>query len=148
MTKDRNIRIGGASGYWGDSQEVPRQLVLHGDIDYLVFDYLAEITMSLLARAKQKNPDQGYASDFVSLAMKPLLSEIKARGIRAVANSGGVNVEAWAGALAGVASEAGIKLNIGTVINMDTLDKQAKTYAQQLLAMPVLVPRTILERPH
>ena len=115
MTNSKTIRIGGASGYWGDSQEAPRQLVLKGNLDYLVFDYLAEVTMSILVRAKQKSPDLGYARDFVDLAMKPLLHEIKTRGIKVVANAGGVNVAACASALAKVAEEAGVDLKIGTV---------------------------------
>lgn len=111
----KSVRIGGASGYWGDSQDAPRQLVMQGNIDYLVFDYLAEVTMSILARAKAKDPDAGYAKDFVSLVMKPLMGEIKARGIRVVANAGGVNVGACAQALAAAAVEAGVELAIGTV---------------------------------
>jgi hypothetical protein len=110
-----SVRIGGAAGYWGDSQDAPRQFVMQGDIDYLVFDYLAEVTMSILVRAKEKSPDAGYARDFVELVMKPLLPEIKARGIRVVANAGGVNVRACARALAEVAETAGIDLKIGTV---------------------------------
>ena len=115
MTSSKTIRIGGASGYWGDSQEAPKQLVLKGNVDYLVFDYLAEVTMSILVRAKEKSPDAGYASDFVSLVMKPLIHEIKSRGIKVVANAGGVNVRACAAALAKVAEEAGVDLKIGTV---------------------------------
>lgn len=115
MTSSKTIRIGGASGYWGDSQEAPRQLVLKGNLDYLVFDYLAEVTMSILVRAKEKSPELGYARDFVELAMKPLLHEIKARGIKVVANAGGVNVAACAAALAKVAEDAGLDLKIGTV---------------------------------
>jgi hypothetical protein len=120
---DRKIRIGGASGYWGDSQEAPKQLVLQGNIDYLVFDYLAEVTMSILVRAKEKNPQAGYARDFVDLAMKPLLHEIKSRGIKVVANAGGVNVKACADALAKVSSEAGIKLKIATVEGDDVMPR-------------------------
>ena len=58
----RTIRIGGASGYWGDADMAVPQLLAAGDIDYLVFDYLAEITMSILARARKRSPDAGYAS--------------------------------------------------------------------------------------
>jgi hypothetical protein len=119
----RTIRIGGASGYWGDSNEAPRQLVMRGELDYLVFDYLAEVTMSILARAKAKDPDQGYARDFVDLAMKPLIHEIKARGIKVVVNSGGVNVAACAAALAKVAADAGVDLKIGTVEGDDLMDR-------------------------
>ncbi len=114
-TQKSSVRIGGAAGYWGDSQEAPRQLVMQGDIDYLVFDYLAEVTMSILVRAKEKSAEAGYARDFVDLVMKSLLRDIKARGIRVIANAGGVNVGACAAALAKVAEEAGVDIKIGTV---------------------------------
>lgn len=130
MTRSKTIRIGGASGYWGDSQEAPRQLVLKGNVDYLVFDYLAEVTMSILVRAKEKSPDAGYASDFVSLVMKPLIHEIKARGIKVVANAGGVNVAACAAALAKVAEEAGVDLKIGTVEGDNLADEIESLRAQ------------------
>ena len=120
---ERAIRIGGAAGYWGDSQFAPRQLVMQGDVDYLVFDYLAEVTMSILVRARAKSDDLGYARDFVELVMKPLLPEIKARGIRVIANAGGVNVQACARALAKAAEETGIELSIGTVEGDDLLGR-------------------------
>lgn len=119
----KTIRIGGASGYWGDSQEAPRQLVMKGNVDYLVFDYLAEVTMSILVRAKQKDPEAGYAKDFIGLVMKPLINEIKSRGIKVVVNAGGVNVAACAAALAKVAADAGISLNIGTVEGDNLTDR-------------------------
>src|SRR5690606_40170007 len=105
---NRTVRIGGASGYWGDSAEAARQLVQKGDVNYLVFDYLAEVTMSILVRARAKVSDAGYARDFVDLVMKPLLPEIHRRGIRVIANAGGVNITACAQALAKVADEAGL----------------------------------------
>ncbi|PHQ70862.1 MAG: terpene utilization protein AtuA [Sneathiella sp.] len=114
-TASKTIRIGGASGYWGDSQEAPKQLVLKGNVDYLVFDYLAEVTMSILVRAKQRSPDAGYAKDFIGLVMKPLIHDIKSRGIKVIVNAGGVNIGACAAALAKVAEDAGVKLKIGTV---------------------------------
>jgi len=117
----RAVRIGGACGYWGDSAEAARQLVEKGEIDYLVFDYLAEVTMSILVRARAKAPDAGYARDFVDLVMKPLLPEIHRRGIRVIANAGGVNVTACAAALAQAAEEAGLKLRIATVTGDDLM---------------------------
>ncbi|MGE4074356.1 MAG: acyclic terpene utilization AtuA family protein, partial [Reyranella sp.] len=90
---ERLVRIGGAAGFWGDSLEGAGQLVRHGAIDYLVFDYLAEITMSLLARIRARKPELGYVPDFIE-AIAPLLAEIKTRGIRVVSNAGGVNPQA------------------------------------------------------
>jgi len=70
----RTVRIGGASGFWGDSSVGAPQLVASGQIDYLVFDYLAELTMSILAAARQKNAALGYATDFVTVAMRAVHS--------------------------------------------------------------------------
>jgi len=133
--KARTVRIGGGSGYWGDSPEAARQLVEKGNLDYLVFDYLAEVTMSILVRAREKNPDAGYARDFVDLVMKPLLPEIKRQGIRVVANAGGVNTAACAAALAEVAREAGIELRIATVAGDDLLDRVDGLRAQGVREM-------------
>jgi hypothetical protein len=112
---DKIVRIGGASGYWGDSPSAPRQLVERADVDYLILDYLAEITMSILARARSQDPEAGYATDFITLVMKPLIREIAAKRIKVIANAGGVNLPACRRALEKVAQEAGVKLRIGTV---------------------------------
>ena len=89
-TKD-TVSIGGASGFWGDSVTGPMQLVASGRIDFLVFDYLAELTMSLLAAARMRNAELGYATDFVSVAMRAVLKDALAQNIRIIANAGGVN---------------------------------------------------------
>ena len=73
-----SVRIGCGAGFWGDSEEGPAQLVRSGAIDVLVLDYLAEITMSLLSRARAKDPEAGYATDFVTRVMAPLAPEIAA----------------------------------------------------------------------
>ena len=111
----RAVRIGCGAGFWGDSPEGPAQLVRSGAIDYLVLDYLAEITMSILARMRAKNADLGYATDFVSLVMKPLAREIAERRIKVVANAGGVNPGACRAALEAVFREAGVDLKIAVV---------------------------------
>ncbi|MDZ4145990.1 MAG: acyclic terpene utilization AtuA family protein [Burkholderiales bacterium] len=115
----RTVRIGGASGFWGDSSVGAPQLVRHGDIDYLVFDYLAELTMSILAAARTKNPELGYATDFVSVTMRQVLKDVVAKNIRVISNAGGVNPQACADALAALAAEQGVPVKIAVVLGDD-----------------------------
>ena len=115
----RTVRIGGASGFWGDSSVGAPQLVKSGQIDYLVFDYLAELTMSILAGARLKKPELGYATDFVSVAMKAVLKDVVKQGIRVVSNAGGVNPQGCADALAALAAEQGVSLKIAVVSGDD-----------------------------
>lgn len=118
----KTVRIGGAAGFWGDSLEGASQLVRRGEIDFLVFDYLAEITMSLLARIRARKSELGYVPDFIE-AVVPLLSEIKRRGIRVISNAGGVNPKAAAAALQARAEAAGITLTIAVVTGDDVIDQ-------------------------
>ena len=117
---DRIVRIGGASGFWGDSSVGAPQLVAAG-VDYLVFDYLAELTMSILAAARGKDPALGYATDFVQVTMKSILHDVARRGIRVVSNAGGVNPQACARALQALAGEQGVGLKIAVVSGDDVL---------------------------
>lgn len=114
-TTARTVRIGGASGFWGDSMVAAPQLVKGGRLDYLVFDYLAETTMSILASARARNPELGYATDFVDIAMKSVLPEIKRQGIKVVSNAGGINPAGCAAALKALADAQGISLRIAVV---------------------------------
>ncbi|MEO7393105.1 MAG: acyclic terpene utilization AtuA family protein [Ramlibacter sp.] len=109
------IRIGGASGFWGDSSVGAPQLVAHGQVDYLVFDYLAELTMSILAAARAKDPGLGYATDFVGVTLKAILRDVAAQGIRVVSNAGGVNPQACAAAIAALAAELGVQVKVAVV---------------------------------
>ena len=120
--RDRPLRIGCASGFWGDSEAGAAQLVQHGQIDYLVFDYLTEITMSLLARARAKSPEAGYAPDFVKVIAQ-LAPQIQAQGIRVVANAGGVNPQACAIALVSALQAQGIAMHIAVVEGDDLVDQ-------------------------
>jgi hypothetical protein len=119
--KNKTVRIGGASGFWGDSSVGAPQLVASGQIDYLVFDYLAELTMSILAGARLKKPELGYATDFVTVAMRAVLRDVIDKGIRVVSNAGGVNPQGCADALAAVAAELGVPLRIAVVTGDDVL---------------------------
>ncbi len=123
----RTVRIGSASGFWGDTAVAAPQLLAGGNIDYLVFDYLAEVTMSILAGARAKDPGAGFATDFVRITMKSLLPELKAQGVRVVANAGGVNPLACRDALAQVAAEQGVSLRIGVVLG-DDLASRAEAF--------------------
>jgi hypothetical protein len=125
---DKCIRIGGASGYWGDWALATPQLLASGQVDYLVYDYLAEITMSILARARAKNPELGYATDFVTAAIGPHVREIARHGVKVVANAGGVNPRACADALRKACAAQGVALRIG-VVTGDDLTAQAGAIA-------------------
>lgn len=111
----RPLRIGGASGFWGDSSLGAPQLVSSGLIDVLVFDYLAETTMAILAAAQRKNPEAGYATDFVDPVMRQVLPAVKQRGIKVVTNAGGIHPQACARALAKLADELGVAVTIAVV---------------------------------
>lgn len=114
-TTARTVRIGGASGFWGDSMVAAPQLVRGGRLDYLVFDYLAETTMSILASARAKNPELGYATDFVDIAMKSVLTEVARQGIKVVSNAGGINPRGCAAALQALADAQGVALRIAVI---------------------------------
>ncbi len=116
MANKQMVRIGCGSGFWGDSDTGAVQLVERGNIDYLVFDFLAEITMSLLTRAKAKDPTQGYAIDFVSRVMSKVLPQIAARKIKVVTNAGGVNPLGCRDALVALMEKQGIKLKVAVVL--------------------------------
>lgn len=120
---DKKIRIGCASAFYGDSQLSARQLVDLGDIQYLVFDYLAEVTMAILSQAKAKNEDYGYAVDFVTVAMKDVLADCAKKGIKVIANAGGVNVPSCISALQSLCKELDISLNIAGVYGDDLSNK-------------------------
>ncbi|HEY9066544.1 MAG TPA: acyclic terpene utilization AtuA family protein [Burkholderiaceae bacterium] len=128
MTQKDVVRIAGASGFWGDTALAVPQLLGAGSLDYIVFDYLAELTMSILAMQRAKDASSGYASDFVQIVMRENLPELKRRGIKVVANAGGVNPLACRDALLALAAELGIALKVGVVIG-DDLRARAEDFA-------------------
>ncbi len=124
----RTLRIGGASGFWGESRHAAGQLLDGGDVDVLVFDYLAEITMSIMARARAANPDLGYAVDFVTDVLRPNLQSIATNRVKVLANAGGVNADACAQAIRKLVDEAGADLKVA-VVKGDDLLPQAQRFA-------------------
>jgi hypothetical protein len=119
------VRIGCAAAFWGDSRSGAEQLVRRGNIDFLVFDYLAEITMSLLARAHARKPELGFVPDMIE-ALVPLLAEIKQKNIRVISNGGGINPHAAADALRRRAEAVGVALKIAVVTGDDLTDRAAE----------------------
>ncbi|MFT4571961.1 MAG: hypothetical protein ACI8TX_000118 [Hyphomicrobiaceae bacterium] len=132
---DKILRIGGASGFWGESAMATPQLLAVGNLDVIVYDYLAEITMSILARARAKDPAAGYATDFVTAAMKPNLAEIARQKVKVVSNAGGVNPDACAAALRKLISDAGLDLVVAVVRGDDLMSHSAELASQAPLEM-------------
>lgn len=120
----RVVRVASGQGFWGDWLEAPRRQVEGGPIDYLMLDYLAEVTMSILQKQKERDPRMGYARDFIG-AMESVFPAIAERGVRVIANAGGVNPEACAGALRETARRAGVSdaLRIGVITGDDLLPR-------------------------
>ncbi|MDP1967093.1 MAG: acyclic terpene utilization AtuA family protein, partial [Reyranella sp.] len=123
MSNPRTVRIGCHSGFWGDTETAAVQLVRHGSVDYLVSDYLAEVTMSIMAAQKLRNPQAGYAVDFVTAVMGPLAREIAEKKIKVVTNAGGVNPQACRDAVLKACEAAGVKLKVAVVLGDDILPR-------------------------
>lgn len=121
----RSVKIGCASGFWGDTNTAAFQLVHLSDINYLVFDYLSEITMSIMAKAMMTDPQHGYALDFVSRVMSPLLKTISDKKIKVISNAGGVNPLACRDALQKVINSQGLNLKVAVVLGDDVLPQYA-----------------------
>jgi len=118
------VRVAGGQGFWGDLLTAPVDQVRKGPIDYLMLDYLAEVTMSILQKQRSRNPEAGYARDFVEL-MREILPDCVEKNIKVLSNAGGVNVTGCAEAIANVARELGLqgKVKIGVVTGDDVLDR-------------------------
>lgn len=132
---EKVIKIGGASGYWGESAMATPQLLGSGDLDYLVYDYLAEITMSILARAKAKDPTKGYATDFVDFVIRPHIGKIAESGVKLIANAGGVNPQSCGQAVSEIIAEKGLKLKVAVITGDDFMTNKDKIAAEGLTDM-------------
>jgi acyclic terpene utilization AtuA family protein len=120
----RTVRVAAGQGFWGDWLEAPVRQVQGGPIDYLMMDYLAEVTMSIMQKQRSRDPKMGYARDFVPL-MERILPDVAAKGIRVTSNAGGVNPRACAEAVREVARRLGLsgKLRIALVTGDDILPR-------------------------
>ncbi|MEL0038585.1 MAG: acyclic terpene utilization AtuA family protein, partial [Halieaceae bacterium] len=115
------IRIGGATGYWGEADLALPQFLAEEHMDFIVFDYLAEITMSIMARAKASDPEKGYATDFVTAIVAPHLQRIAESGVKLISNAGGVNPEACGRAIKQLIADAGLSLKVAVITGDDLM---------------------------
>ena len=126
----KKVAIGGGQGFWGDSNDAAVHLLRHGDIQYLGCDYLAELTLSIMARQKLKNPAAGYARDFIGL-MREAGADAYRRGIRVVTNAGGMNISGAVEALRAEMEAQGLHgYRIGYVLGDDVKDRIPELLAQ------------------
>lgn len=118
----KSIRIGGGQGFWGDSNDAACHMVREGNINYMGCDYLAELTMSIMQKQKNRNPNAGYARDFIKL-LQNIGKEAYEKKVRIITNAGGVNIKAAVDAVYNVAAEKNmIGYKIGYVLGDDLLD--------------------------
>ena len=143
----KQIRIAGGQGFWGDLPDAPINQVEGGPIDYLMLDYLAEVTMSIMQKQKARDPAAGYAKDFIPL-MQKILPACLARNIRVTANAGGVNVEGCATQVREVARKLGMsgKIRIGIVTGDDLMSRLDELLGRgiELRNMDTNVPLTTI----
>src|SRR2546426_4135963 len=118
------VRVASGQGFWGDLPTAPIDQVSRGPIDYLMLDYLAEVTMSIMQKQRARDPNAGYARDFVTL-MREILPDCVEKNIKVLSNAGGVNVSGCAEALKQTAIDLGFsgKVKIGIVTGDDILDR-------------------------
>jgi hypothetical protein len=116
-----SIRIGNGCGFWGDNQDAPVHLAAHGGLDYLTLEYLAELTMSILAQQKQRDANAGYASDFIGVLERLTPHLHQQPQLRIVTNAGGMNPHACARAARAVLDQAGLHARTVAVVSGDDL---------------------------
>jgi len=115
------IKVANGQGFWGDSIDAPYNLVKYGEIDYLTLDYLAEVTLSIMQRQKLKDPQKGYAIDFIHL-IKRVIKDIIEKNIKVITNAGGVNPEVCREKLLELAKELDLDIKISIIKGDDILD--------------------------
>jgi hypothetical protein len=123
----KRVRIGNGCGFWGDNLDAPILLAQHGRLDYLTLEYLAELTMSILALQKQRNPQAGYATDFLDVLQR-LIPILKSQpNLKVITNAGGMNPHGCASRARALLDEAGLKERIVATVSGDDLFPQIDT---------------------
>lgn len=124
MNDERVVRVASGQGFWGDDLEAPVRQVEGGPIDYLMLDYLAEVTMSIMQKQRARDPEAGFARDFVPL-MERIFPRCIDAGVRVVTNAGGVNPEGCAAALVEAGRRAGVggRAKVGLVTGDDLMGR-------------------------
>lgn len=136
------VKIGGACGFYGDSSVAPTQLMKAG-VDYLILDYLAEATMSVLGSMRQHRANLGYAFDFTEWVWKDNLALIKQTGTKIVTNAGGVNPHACAERMRKIAADAGMEFRIAVITGdemLNRMDDYAKAGTKELFTGQAFPP--------
>ena len=121
-----SIHIGGASGYWGESAMATPQLLSCKKLDYLVYDYLAEITMSIMAQAKAKDASRGYATDFIDHVLKPNIEEIAKNKVKVISNAGGINPEECGRIIRKIVKEKKLNLKVAIISGDNLIENLSK----------------------
>ena len=120
----KKIAIGGGQGFWGDSPDAAIHMIRKGDIQYMACDFLAELTLSIMAKQQLKDPSKGYAPDFVTRILKEAGREAWEKRIKICTNAGGMNIQGCVDAIKGFATEQHMKgYKIGYVTGDDIKDK-------------------------
>ena len=141
----RIVRIASGQGFWGDRSSAPIEQVRRGPVDYLMLDYLAEVTMSILQKQRSRDPAQGFARDFVGV-MREIMRDCAEKNIRVIANAGGVNIEGCRDAVLAEARQAGLqsRIKVATVVGDDIMPRlqQLIESGHQLTNMDTRAPLT------
>ncbi|WP_310620371.1 acyclic terpene utilization AtuA family protein [Flexibacterium corallicola] len=125
----KTLRIGGASGFWGDWQGATQQLLANDRLEFIVYDYLAEVTMSIMARAREKDPKLGYAVDFVDTVLAQNLKKIAESNTKILSNAGGMNPLSCGEKIQRLVDRAGLDLKIA-VVTGDDLTANAQEFSE------------------
>ena len=134
VQQERVVVLGGAAGAWGDTSFAAPQLLDSGRCDYILFEGLAEITMGILTRARQKNPELGYATDVIAMIGRDIRRFVE-QGVRVVTNAGGVNPNGAAAALRSMADQAAVSIRIATVEGDNLMERMEELSSLELTEM-------------